>query len=125
MKKKTPPFDKMIEMLIESIKVRHPEEKLDEDKISLLKNQWKGRGAELHSLVKKLAINEHKAQEQSNRVEFREVEFQIGISLSGTPILVKHLVRQENFHTNTKNYKKNPKFSSTLQTKAFVSKTTF
>jgi len=122
-KQKTPPFDELFEDLLESIKVRNPEKTLDEDRISLLRNQWRGKEKDLHKLVKKLKINENKVKSIEDSFEEREIEFIVGNTLSGQPIIVKHLIQQRTFfkkpvNTHTKKIKKR---SVVLRIKAFRS----
>jgi len=121
-KQKTPPFDELFEDLLESIKVRNPEKTLDEDRISLLRNQWRGKEKDLHKLVKKLKINENKAEAISDSVDKREIEFIVGHTLDGQPIIVKHIIFEKTVFEKPKgNFQKKQKSKTFQRIKAFRS----
>lgn len=121
-KQKTPPFDELFEDLLESIRVRNPEKTLDKDRVSLLRNQWRGKEKNLHKLVKKLKINENKAESISNSVDEREVEFIVGHTLDGQPIIVKHVIFEKTVFEKPKgNFQKKQKSKTYQRIKAFRS----
>lgn len=127
MRKKTPPFEYLIEELVKSIELRHPEKKLSEEHIELLRNNWKYKIEDLWQMIKNLKQNEGKAKSFLDTFEEREVEFQIGLSLSGEPIVVKHVIEQKNNFINTKRYTKSQKIKTKalMRVRAFISRTQF
>ena len=122
-KQKLPPFDELIQDLVNSIKLRNPEKNLDEVKISAIRNHWLGNDKKLYEFVKKLRINENKVKSIQDSYEEREVEFIVGNTLSGEPIIVKHLIQQQTFFKKQTNaYAKKIKSRSVVfKTKAFRS----
>lgn len=126
MKKKTPPFDYLIEELVKSIELRH-NKKLPEEQIEVMKTAWKHKQEDLWKMIKTLKQNEGKANAFLDTFEEREVEFQLGVSISGEPIIVKHVIEQKNNFINSKRYTKSQKIKSKtfMRVRSFISKTIF
>lgn len=127
MKKKTPPFEYLIEELVKSIELRHPEKEITEQHRSLMHAQWKGRDVELWNFIKTLSKNEIKAESFTNKVELeeQEVEFKIGVSLSGEDIIVKHVIQEKTEYEKSKNPKEPPRKRIYQRVLAFISRTQF
>ena len=126
MKKSKHDLLELVEKLINSIEFRNPGKKVNDTEKSLLYTKWQGKEDELYSFVKTLGINEHKAKTIKDKQEFHEVEFQIGVSLSGEPIIVKHVIERLNeFKKPIGRYTKKPKGNFLVKSKAYISRTFF
>jgi len=118
MKAKRPTFEELIVRLVRQIQIRNPN-KLDIgiEQIIPLEAKWFKHQEKLYQTVKRLEIEERIAYSEFSKIEIRDVEFQVGLSLSGDPILVRHIIKFENETTDSKRYKKNgSKFSQELIT---------
>ena len=117
----------LIDKLAESIQKRNPNKTITEQHKSVLWAEWQGKEQELWSFIKTLSKNEFKAKNLSNKVQFseREVEFQVGVSFSGEPIIVKHVIQERLEYKKSKNQKKAPEPTIMQRVKAFISKTSF
>lgn len=126
MKKKTPPFDYLIEELVKSIELRH-NKKLPEEQIEVMKSAWKHKQEDLWKMIKNLKQNEVKAKSLTNKVELNEneVEFKIGVSLSGEDIVVKHVIQEKTHFEKQKNPKNPPRKITMQRVLSFMSKTQF
>ena len=125
MKTKTPPFEELIERLVASINKRNPGKELKEEHILLLRNEWKGRDKELYKLVKTLEQNEFKAESLSNNYSKDNVEFVIGYTLSGEPIIVTHVVERYREFEQVSKFSKRQKEKNFVRSKAFLSRSIF
>jgi hypothetical protein len=126
-KSKTPPMGYLIDKLAESIQKRNPNKVITDNHKSVLWAEWQGKEQELWSFIKTLSKNEFKADSLTDKVQFseREVEFQVGVSLSGQPIIVKHVIQERLEYKKSKNQKKAPEPTIMQRVKAFISKTSF
>lgn len=127
MKKKKINFDDLIDRLIICIEKRNPNTILDQTQIDLLRYKWNNKEKQLYSMIKNLEQNEFKAESLTNKVYFKEkeIEFKIGVSLSGEDIIVKHLIQEKTEYEKSKNSKKPPKQKVYQRVLAFMSKTQF
>lgn len=105
-KKTTPDFGDLIDRLVKSISLRHPQQKIDEDFILKMSNAWKGKGKELYKMVKQLEINQNKAKSIGDSIDNRVVTFQIGVDVLGNPIYHEHKVSFVKEFKDTKGYSK-------------------
>jgi hypothetical protein len=126
-KSKTPPMEYLIDKLAESIQKRNPNKTITEQHKSVLWAEWQGKEQELWLFIKTLSKNEFKAENLTNKVQYleREVEFQISVSLSGEPIIVKHVIQERLEYKKSKNQKKAPEPTIMQRVKAFISRTSF
>ena len=127
MKTKTPPFEELIERLVNSINKRNPGKELKEEHILLLREKWKwdSRQKELYKLVKTLEQNEFKAESLSNNYSKDNVEFVIGYTLSGEPIIVTHVVERYREFEQVSKFSKRQKEKNFVRSKAFLSRSIF
>lgn len=105
-KPKRPPFEELIDRLCFSIQKREPGRVIGEQAKFLLSTKWKGHEELLYQAVIKAEQNEKKAISKIRNTEVRVIEFQVGQSISGQPIIVTHLVKFENETKDPKRYKK-------------------
>lgn len=126
-KRKTPPFDYLIDKLIESIQKRNPDKEITDNHKSVMYAQWQGKDKELWDFVKTLSKNEIKAESFTNKVDFKEneVEFKIGVSLSGEDIIVKHVIQEKTEYEKSKNAKEPPRKRIYQRVLAFISRAQF
>lgn len=126
-KSKTPPFNFLIDKLIESIQKRNPDKEITDNHKSVMCAQWQGKDKELWDFIKTLSKNEIKAESFTNKVELeeKEVEFKIGVSLSGEDIIVKHVIQEKTEYEKSKNPKDPPKPRIYQRVLAFISRTQF
>lgn len=126
-KSKTPPFEYLIDKLVESIQKRNPDKKITDNHKSVMYAQWQGKDKELWDFVKTLSKNEVKAESLTNKVDVKEneVEFKIGVSLSGEDIIVKHVIQEKTEYEKSKNPKEPPRKRIYQRVLAFISRTQF
>ena len=118
--------EELVDKLVISIEKRNPGKKLSISDIQKLTSKWRGHENELKAFTKTLAINEHKVKVLDEMHEQHIVEFQLGVSLSGEPIMVRHEVERLNvFKKTTGRYTKKPKGDFDVKSKAFVSRVSF
>lgn len=90
MKKKTPPFDELIERFTQSIQLKHPEVPITESGIKILKETWKGKEERLYAKVKQMENEEVKFNNLKRRIDHRIMETQIAVDVLGFPIYLTH-----------------------------------
>ena len=105
--KNRPSLQELVVRLVKQIQIRNPDKPdIGIDQIIALEARWSKYQEKLYKLVKSMEIEERTAYSDLSKIEIRDVEFQIGVSLSGTPILVRHIVKLENKTKDPKRYKK-------------------
>jgi hypothetical protein len=126
MKSKRPPLENLITRLVKQIQIRNPDKPaIGIDQIIELEARWSKFPEKLYQTVKKLEIQERMAWKDLSKIEVRDVEYQIGISLSGESILVKHVIEEKSFYKNRSNPKKSPRKETEQRVLSFISKTQF
>lgn len=104
-KAKRPSFEELIDRFANSIEKREGK-KINEQAKIFLASRWKGHDELLYQAVKKAEQNERKAIAIIEKTEVRKVEFNVGFSISGQPIIVTHLVEFVSETKDPKRYKK-------------------
>lgn len=124
-KKTTPDFDDLIDRLVKSISLRHPQQKIDEDFILKMSNAWKGKDKELYKMVKQLEINQNKAKSIGDSIDNRVVTFQIGVDVLGNPIYHEHKVSFVKEFKDPKGYSKQGTKISLKKDRYYASQMTY
>lgn len=107
MKAKRPTLEQLVVRLVKQIQIRNPDKPdIGIDQIIALESQWSKHQEKLYQTVKKLEIEERNAWNDLSKIEIRNVEYQIGVSLSGEPIIVRHVMKFENTTRDPKRFKK-------------------
>jgi hypothetical protein len=116
MKSKRPPLENLITRLVKQIQIRNPDKPaIGIDQIIELEARWSKHQEKLYKLVKSMEIEERKAYSDLSKIEVRDVEYIVGWSISGQPIIVRHVMKFENTTIDPKRYKKTgSKFSQEL-----------
>ncbi len=116
MKAKRPPLENLITRLVKQIQIRNPDKPaIGIDQIIELEARWSKFPEKLYQTVKKLEIQERTAWKDLSKIEIRDVEYIVGWSISGQPIIVRHVMKFENTTTDPKRFtKKGSKFSQEL-----------
>lgn len=107
MKAKRPTLEILITRLVKQIQIRNPDKPaIGIDQIIALEAQWSKHQEKLYKTVKKLEAEEFNAYVDFNKIEVRKVEFIIGQSISGDPIIVTHFVKLKSKTKDPKRFKK-------------------
>lgn len=116
MKTKRPSLQELIVRLVKQIQIRNPDKPpVGIDQIIALEARWSKHQEKLYQYVKSLEIDERKAYSDLSKIEIRDVEFIVGWSISGQPIIVRHVMKFENTTRDPKRFKKQgSKFSQEL-----------
>lgn len=106
MRKQIPPFEELMNRLVASIVVRHPETEVNEAFANTLAEAWKGKDKQLYEQVKLMERNEVKINNLQRRVDVREVTFATGVDVLGFPTFTTHWVKFENSFKDPARFKK-------------------
>jgi hypothetical protein len=105
--KNRPSLQELVVRLVKQIQIRNPDKPdIGIDQIIALEARWSKYQEKLYQTVKKLEIEERKAYSDLSKIEIRDVEFITGWSISGQPIIVRHIVKLQNKTKDPKRYKK-------------------
>jgi len=114
-KNNRPPIQELIVRLVKQIQLRNPKKEIGIEQIKFLEQKWSDNKEALYLLIKKLEIEEYKFYNNLSKIEVRDVEYIVGWSISGQPIIVRHIMKFENTTKDPKRYKKTgSKFSQEL-----------
>lgn len=105
-KKQIEDFDDLIDRLVKSISLRHPQQKIDDEFVLKMSNAWRFKHKELHKMVKQLEINQNKVKSIENSFDNRVITFQIGVDVLGNPIYHEHKVLFKRDYEDPKGYSK-------------------
>jgi hypothetical protein len=106
MKTKIPPFDELIDRLVIQVKARHPEKEMTPEVIETFRKGWRNQDLQLYKMIKQLEINSNKAKSIDNKIDERQVKFQIGVDVLGNPIYHEHKVLFKRDFEDPKRYSK-------------------
>ena len=96
MKKKTPSFNELFSRFLVQIKNREPEKELTTEIINHLRSVWSIEPVNnFYSVVIKMEQNSLKVQDILKKSELLIIEFQVGMSICGQPIIATHVVQRQ------------------------------
>jgi len=120
MKKKKPDLNELILKLVNHIEQTNGT-KISMTGVEMLQQKWKGSESQLKSMLKNMDHKTFRVKSELEKTEYTPVEFQIGVSISGTPIVVTHLVERRKYF---KRHDEAP-IKFTVQARTFTSNCTF
>ena len=124
-KKEREDFDDLIDRLVKSISLRHPQQKIDDEFVLKMSNAWRFKHKELYKMVKQLEINQNKVKSIENSFDNRVVTFQIGVDVLGNPIYHEHKVSFIKEFKDPKGYSKQGTKINIKKNRCFASQVTY